>query len=206
MQLWLDLDNTLVCAMPGFFVEHPPVGVLAREGGPPSPERPIYYLYPRPGLVELLAQVSALPGATVHLWTAGRRRYAERILDALGVRPLLGQVLGYEDCTLVEGKPHKDLGRLDAAEALFVDDRPRTVLARGVDVLSIGSFTGEPDDDRLVWLRRGLCGEAPSGWRARVSAPVERNWPRARSWAWVYDWSGEKWPAGAPFRDWKRPQ
>lgn len=192
MELWLDLDNTLVCAMPGYFREHPPAALLRPEGKDPTPQSPAYYLYPRPGLRALLEPLAAQPGVRVHLWTAGRRRYGERILAALGVRALFGAVRGYEDCTIIGKVAHKDLSQL-SGEVVFVDDKPERIQPHGARLLAIAPFTGQPEDTRLSLLREGLLSPSPPpGWETALAAPVNKHWVRDRGWRWVYDWEGRR--------------
>lgn len=192
--LWLDLDNTLICAMPGYYSGHAPDVELRPSEWRPDFEE-VFQIYKRPGLDDFLATFAAHPHVDLHVWTAGSRAYAHAILGAVGALEHLTHVLGREDCTMREDDICKDLRALTAYGSpldsiIFVDDHPERLRSHhGSWVIPIGSYTGDPTDARLSYLTDALLRRVDDGDIPElhpISQAIDPHWYDARGWTWRY--------------------
>lgn len=207
MTVVFDLDNTLVCAMPGYFRELEPKATLAPEQWcskrPIPSDAPRYRVYPRPGAAELVRKLAAEPDARLVLWTVASVTYARAILDVMGILECFETIWGTESCDEreLDGRTVrlKDVRRLErlgltTSEVVFFDDRPTRVVAHDARLVPIGPFTGEPGDAAMGHVRAllaALARGAPADELAKVTACVAQRtpdtWYRALGWRWVYD-------------------
>ena len=199
LHLWLDLDNTLICAMPGYFPEHLPDAVLRPEARQAPPEAPTYALYVRPGLQPLLSWLALDTRVRLGLWTAASSAYAEAILRMIGVRSCFSAVLGGEACH----QGVKDLAVLAArgvplAQTVVVDDHPERIEAHAAAVLPIAPFRADPTDRALAALSAAVEAllEGDDDTLAAAQVAMLRStgdrWHEARGWRWVYDPTGAR--------------
>ncbi|NNE35712.1 MAG: HAD family hydrolase [Rhodothermales bacterium] len=148
--LILDLDETLVHA-----TEKP----LAH---PASFRVPPYHVYRRPFLNQFLDRCGEL--FELAIWTSSTEDYAEAVVNEIWSHEhALSFVWSRSRCTYRVDRERghaqwiKDLKKVRKCgyaleRVLMVDDSPRKLSRQYGNLVRVGSFVGDPEDDELYWL------------------------------------------------------
>lgn len=174
--LVLDLDETLVHAR-----ETPLARPEDFRVGP-------YFVYRRPHLSEFIATVSQ--SFDLSVWTSSGSVYAAQVVDHIFAPGALKFAWSSRRCTTVrdwrtgEYTSRKHLNKLkrhgyQLASVLAVDDTPSKYAKSYGNLVTVGEFTGDTDDDELKLLATYLQTLVPvenvrtvekRRWRERMGA------------------------------------
>lgn len=110
----------------------------------------------RPGTRELLEHLRAQPGSRVIVWSAGGDEYAERRARRVGIHDLADGFHAKEERDTA-GRYRTDHLLTDAAQAVFVDDRPED-LAPGLHVVAVSPYLAANPHDRGLAPAARLAG------------------------------------------------
>lgn len=125
--------------------------------------REIFWVYKRPGLDRFLEEISKV--YTVHVFTAGIKEYACKILDRLDPSGTLISARFYrEECTEIrsQGTFAKDLTKIskDLSRVILVDNTPACFSLQPANGIPIKSWYSDLCDKQLYRLRDFLIGVA----------------------------------------------
>ena len=125
----------------------------------------------RPGLDRFLEKASRKND--IHVFTAGTKEYADRVLDKIDPTGTIFKTRFYRDsCTEGDDGYVKDLRTIIPAEdlrrAILIDDNPVSFLEQPSNAILVKGFTGDPRD-RVLDAVENTLDQLQSVWDVRPS-------------------------------------